>query len=295
MTNETIEGLNEAVRDSMMLVGYHTRKWTATITDNDAAQAAADASGAPKTAFRVGKNLMAGHDGRLKAVAVEMERARRTHYANTWTWTDSTSGMRLLSTAKWMAYMTAMGKCKTAYENALRDFVDHYEEDRDLAIAELKLPSAATVLYPAPSAIESYFMFKLDFAPIPAGNQFMGLPPSITKQLGDSYERRMQEKMENAKEGSFAAVREHVEGLIARLGKETPRLRENTFEQIKHAGEMIDLLNVTGDENLKEIGAMCRDLVDSYDRKEINTNSQKRTAMSADAAKIINKLDAWGV
>lgn len=213
--------LNEVIRDHAMLVSVHIKHWSAAAKDNAAARAAADASGAEGAgAYKAMKNLMFKHDARLKKVQKLGNELRSAHSEMTMAWDAGRSPFRMLATADFQSYMQRMGKMKAGYDAALKDFLDHYLEDKTGAMRALNIENdpSAYRLYPSETQVASKFGVELAFEPIPAGRQFRNLPDTAVEALARKHEERVSQRFNTAFEASCQTLGEqlaHLRNVLA--------------------------------------------------------------------------------
>lgn len=290
--------INEVMRSSAMLVTYHTQAWSGQLNDVAAAKAVAEATGAPQSAYRVGKNLLHGHDERLKAVKSAQETGRREHQALTAPWglDGNSRGARLLSVTNWQPYTKAVGKARHDYNAALEEFISHFPDDAAAAAAVLKIPdNMIPRLYPSATSLRNHFTIKVDFQPIPAGSQFTGLPDGVAKALNDSYEDRMKQRVDNALGDIYEKLRAHVGDLAERLKSDNSRYRSATLKQIGDVASLLKSFDLGFDGRMGELATMCAQLADGYSYKKLNTDSEHREAARTEAQAIVDKMDSWGL
>ena len=281
-----------------MLVSYRTARWSGTISDQAGAKAAALAAGAQPSAYRVGKNLMDGADERLKQVSSIQEYGRRVHQMMTLPWAmgDSKRGPRLLATEQWHEYASTIGKIKHDYKQALNEFLVHYEDDKELARQRLNIDEAAAArLYPPKEQIEKHFSVSIEFAPIPAGAQFTGLPAGVAEQLEQTYERQFKERIDHARSDAMSRVKEHLESLVNNLSQDQPHVKRATLERIGDVGKLVGSFALLAGPEAREVAAKCKTLAEGYTHTELNKKKPSQEAATAEAKEILDKLSYWGL
>lgn len=285
MTDTT---LNEIIRDHAMLVAVHISSWPASAKDNDAAKAAADASGAEGAgAFKAHKNLMFKHDARLKKVRGTGQALRVMHNELTMAWDAGKSPFRMLATVEFERYMETIGKLKGEYETALNDFCAHYLEDKTLAMRALNIENdpRAHRLYPTEDKIRDRFQIELCFEPIPAGRSFRNLPDSAVAALAHRHEARVAERYETAVADTQTILFEQLAHLREVLaveceGDKAQRWRNSSVTSIITTATVLGNFDFSGDGALK---AQCEAIATYFGRFSPPALSELRKPAAASA------------
>lgn len=283
--------LNDIIREHAMLVQYHTTSWTAETRDAAASLAAARAAGADPRAYKSHKNLMYGHDKRLKAVRSAQERGRIAHMKLTLPWgKENERGMRMLPVAHWQEYMEAIGGAKRAFSEALDDFVEHYHDDAMAARRLLNIPEPPPPgLYPDSAVIKSAFTLRSEFTPIPQTFEFKGLPESTVNGLQEALESEVQEKLKQAySQATQRAITTLVE-FRDRLAN-NQRWRKTVMDDVKAMPAMLRAFNFAGDKRLDKIALAIEKLPGGYTVEDIKEHEHVRQKLIERANLIVSKL-----
>lgn len=247
--------LNEIVRNHAMLVSLHIKGSRMEIKDPDAAAAAAAASGAKSSAaFYAKKNLMFGADARLKRLISLGAALRTTHNELTMAWDTGKSPFRMLPVVNFQRYTQAVATAKNQYEEALQDFIDHYEEDCIKARENLNISNdvRALRLYPAKDSLASKFGIEVLFEPIPQGTQFRNIPEGTADALSRAYEKKVSQRFRQAIVEALEGIGESLVVARTNLSRDdegkTLRFKDSTITNIVDAGRMLRTFNLTHDE-----------------------------------------------
>ena len=248
--------LNEIIRDHAMLVSVHIKHWSASVTDNAAARAAADASGAQGAgAYKAHKNLMFRNDSRLKAVQKAGNELRALHNARTMAWDTGKSNFRMLPTVQFQAYTQAIAKAKSHYDKKLQEFLDNYLNDAAAARRSLNIDNDPNAhrLYPTEDAVKHRFGVELAFEPIPAGRAFRNIPDTAVEALSNAHETRVKSRYNDAlaeARADIAASLAHLRGLLraeVEDGK-AQRWKDSSVDNIVMQSKMLKHFDLEGNE-----------------------------------------------
>jgi len=268
--------INEAIRQSAMIAGVHTSSWTARAKDTKAAISAAQAVGAAAGAYTTHKNLMYGHDKRLKAVRAAQANARNIHTEMTLPWGSESAGkgLRMLPVVNFEDYMKRVGKARDEFHEALKEFLDHYADDSAQAAEKLNLSGNELLMYPKAEKLRDAFKVRVEIQPIPAGTSFQGLPPGVSQQLSEAYEDRMTEKVRQAMTTAYERTKVTLESFANRV--QGDRMRTSSWTMVEDLPRMLRHFNLMGSQEAEDFAsAIERELVDPYDYESCKDKSLK--------------------
>lgn len=249
---------NDVLRESAMIVSYHTTSWTAQAKDYAASLAAANAAGADAKAYSSYKNLMHGADTRLKAVRAVQAGVRAHHLRLTLPWgtTDADRGLRMLPVVNWQDYIKAIGKGQKEFKQTLQDFIDNYDADVAIAQAKLNIPNPPPGLYPRRDQLATMFSMHADFSPIPDGADFKGLPDLAKERLEQAYESKLVVKLGQALSACYDRVLEVLDTFVARASEGQPRA--SSWAQLAELPATIRAFNVVDDANAEAAAVLIQ-------------------------------------
>lgn len=269
--------INDIIRNHAMLVSIHLRHWPAQTKDNEAAKAAAVASGAAGNgAFRAIKNLMHQNDGRLKAVATAGAQARQLHMSMTMAWDTGKSPHRMLPIVQFGPYSQAISVAKTHYEDVLQDFMNHYEDDARKARIALNLPEDGHTLRMYPRVgddLKSRFGLALEFEPIAEGAVFGNLPATVAGALTQSFEDRVTRRYRESLEDAYDRIHGLMDVLLTNLNTEptdrAARWKDSSVTNIVEAGKMLSTFDLESDPAHTEFCELVESSLGDYGKTEM--------------------------
>lgn len=282
--------LNDAIRETSMLVSLHTTKWTATAGDEAGAREAERAKGAKRGTRSTRQKLMAGHDAELRAVTAIQDGARAFHIRNTLPWGQYARGPRLIPTTGVMDYLKTVGEYKTALEKAKAAFLDVYEERREAAIADVVADAS---LYPTRDQLERMFTLTTEFTPIAKGSQFNGLPDQVMQRMSQTFEDRLQRSYHKALNASVERATEALSAFADKM-ENVSRVYKSTWESVEELPEQLRRFNILGDASIVEIARAIEEFAGQYSLEELKENDVRRIHAARDARDLIEWCkDRW--
>lgn len=274
--------------ETAMLVSLNIRSYGARKEDKKISKKVAADNGTDTSAGGYQKNLIPKES--LEPITQAISALRTFHYDNTAQWLDE--GIRVLPSANYEAYRTAMIGLQDAYETAVRGFVSAWPEI--VANAQTKLAGMFNAAdYPAD--IQSRFGCTLRFMPIEDSNDFRvaisdteremlraqiagSLAEAQTAAMGDLYGR-----LANAVKTMAERLRAYK--MDATTGAKVGIFRDSLVDNLRDLVVLLPRMNFTQDAELEE----CRRLVESELCAETpatlrdDETTRERVADSADA------------
>ena len=152
-----------------MLVEVNVRQWTARKLDKTTTEEVLiGKSAGSKGAARVNKNLLAGRP-ELETINQCVGSIRTYLYDVTLPWSDS--GLRLLTTAKFMEFNQRMQEFEDKFNALVDDFVTTYPTlitAQAMALGDMFNRTE----YPTPDDIKHRFEFRVNYMPVPTSGDF---------------------------------------------------------------------------------------------------------------------------
>ena len=261
--------------------------------DKDPWRRQADA-GAVGNVGRALKNILAGADGKLKEAQSAFTAVRTTHYSLTLPWVsnptaDRQRGPRLLATVLFDKYAEEMGKRKRAAEEALEAFLDDYPDA--IVRAKTNLAALADAFYPTVDQVRSHFHVTYDFVPMPAGDDFQGLPSSTLDALGKFLEAKQQIMVDTARKSMIDEIRKRVGHLAERLASEGKRFQFTTVEAVRDLITLLPAWNLKGEAEIEDITRDIEWLMREVNAEGIRDSQDVRDFVQKGAENIISKLE----
>jgi hypothetical protein len=288
------EDIGAALRRTAMLATVTVGIWSAEKSDKAIMEKAKVDAGAVGNVGRALKNTLAGADGKLKEAQSAFTAVRTTHYSLTLPWVsnptaDRQRGPRLLATALFDKYAEEMGKRKRAAEEALEAFLDDYPDA--IVRARANLAALADALYPTVDQVRSQFHISYDFVPMPAGQDFQGLPSSTLDALGKFLEGKQQVMVDTARKSMIDEIRKRVGHLVERLASEGKRFQFTTIETVRDLITLLPAWNLKGEAEIDEIARDIEYMLDNTNAENIRDSQGVREGVRVCAENIINKLE----
>lgn len=300
MTTDMKSIISENLRASATLVQFSASVWRAEVNNQKVVREAAHQANA--TTMDIGtfrQKLLPGADGLLKDVHSAINAARTTHYHLTLPFTRKSDddglrrGPRMLANPLFVEYIKTMGVHKRAVKEALDKFVTQYPDLRDKGMRALgNLANPAH--YPAADAIASRFSFTFDFIPIPAGQDFQGLPKEALDFLGDQMDKRLNAMLENAMKDAWDRTYTVVSRMVERLSNEEARFHGTLVSNVKDMVRLLKAMNVTNDPNLEAIRRDMEATLCKHEPDEIRGNVTLRQSVASAADEVLKKMAAFG-
>lgn len=291
--------LSDAVRSTAMLADVSISMWSAERSDATIMEEVKRNTGAQGNVGRVVKNLLAGHDGMLKDVRSAYAVLRTIHYNITLPWVSDPhatrqTGARLLPNVLFQRYLTEMSAQKRKAE-ALRDsFVAEYPALAEQARQNLG-GMAAMSDYPQPEQVRSSFRASFDFEPIPATNDFRGLPDHVMDKLSRGLKAKQVRMVETAQAAMWETVGERVRHIVERLSAEDAKFKSTTVENVRELVTLLPGWNVAGDPRVAEVVAEISTMLDGVTAKDLRDDTRIRKQVTEQAAAVVDKLSKWGL
>lgn len=292
--HESYQSVQEAVRDTTLMVVLYMSAWSPSKTDRELAKDVGDAREAIASAFSVKKKLFPNDDQSFDQVEAVQRSFRRYHYDHTLSFGGSGTirdrGPRLLANDLFIPYTEALVAARTAMDTAVGEAVSHYADA--VTRAERTLGAAFKPDdYPDPGQLRALFAIEADFIPVPDGRAFRGLPETTLLQLAALTEKKLEIKVQQATEALTVRVVDYVKRMHERLAKldetvdvegvRTSGVRDSIFDDARDLVKLIDAYSVTGgvsDGKLGEARVLLNDM-GMQDRKSVQHAGTRKSLM----------------
>jgi hypothetical protein len=297
-----IDDLNEAVRSTALLADVTISVWGGERSDERITNSIREDQHATGDVGRFVKKMLAGADGALKETKSAFNAVRLKHYGLTLPWVSDPhatrmTGARLLPNALFDRYAKEMGLAKRQALASLDKFIAEYP---DLVVrAKANLGGMADATYPTPEEVRGKFRVSFDFEPIPAGQNFRGLPDHMITKLSQGLAAKQHRMIATAQAAMWAEVRERVAKIMERLSPsatgEEQRFKLSTIENARDLITLLPGWNVTGDPQVDEIVADIHTMLDGVDADKLRNDSTARAFTAHQAQQVIEKMSRWGL
>jgi len=240
-----------------LIVEVNCSVWTARKLDKSTTDEVVTAKSAKaKDAARVNKNLMAGLP-HLERITKHVTGFRTYVYANTLPWSDS--GLRLLPTKNYMPFTQRV----VEYEEEFTDLVDDFCKVYPQLITAQAFQLGDMFRrddYPSDAEVRNRFAFRVNYMPLPSSGDFrIDVGNEAQEELKATYEKLMQERVDNAVADLRERLKEHLTRMSDRLTSDVVdgELKRRRFHDTLVSGayelcDMLRLLNVTNDTQLAQ-------------------------------------------
>lgn len=280
--------LSMAFRANAMLVSMTIYRFPLEVTDRTAAASAEAAAHAAAGSVRAVKNRLYTADQNWKAISHELNAAYTAHRQATTEWGIGDKA-RLLPNATWATYVEAVGSAQVKINAARAKFIANY--DADVAKAKTALGDLAPLTYPTAHDAANMFQLTVDFSPIAAGAQPIGLPEGANEWLADRYSKKAGANANIAMDGVLERVREHTATLIANL-EEEKRFRQSSLTNITGLVPMLRAFEFTGDSRFSELADEIETTVGAFDFKSLKKAGKGAIPI---VQSVLDVMDQWSI
>lgn len=274
-----------------MLVQLHVSTWAARKFDKGATSQVNKQNAASDKAGRYNKHLLAGakeHEALISAC----EAARDVHYSQTLPWTDK--GSRLLPTANFMSYTTAMRKIFAVMDDRLAEFVDAYPalvnaaEQQHTALGRLFNRAE----YPKAQDIKRRFSWTLDFDKVPDGDFRVDLPADVLENISRQARNRAADAAREAMDGAWERLHEAV-ARIHKASSPDGVVRGTLIDNARNVCDTLARLNVAGDERLEAMRVRVERELAQLDLEDLRKDDTVRKDTAKKAKSIMDAMSAF--
>lgn len=284
------------LRNFAVLVTLRTSRWNAKATDRKALADVASANAAKGNFGQFQKNLLAGADEKLKAVNSAIDAARHTYYRLTLPWTlagrdapGRRQGSRLLPNDIFFDFTKEMAAAKTAMQVRLQEFISEYP-----TLVQEAEKSLGTLFnakeYPSAHSIASHFDLSFEFAPVPQGGDFSGLPEAVLGKLAAKVNEQVMTMTQNAMDEAWTQLYDTTLHIAERLSDPDKVFHKTTFERAAELVRTLKALNITKDPNLESFRHRLETHVLCYQPKQLRDDTSMRTTAAKHARTIVSDM-----
>lgn len=254
------EAVGTILRKTTMLAQLNCRRWYGHRQDANAVQDVKAANGAQGDVGQFRKNLLAGADAELKAVAKMQAAAYVRHKQLTLPW--MVEGQRLLPASRMGMYLNEINKYKLELQPLVDDFIGKYDQLVDKAKANLGGMFRASE-YPHATRVRAAFNLDISLNPIPSTADWQSLSAfdaTTLKALGV----HTQDKIAEAMRGGVIELRTRAKAWAERAGRslapdaEDPskaavQFHTTLLTELDRVAEDLHALNVTDERSCQEL------------------------------------------
>jgi hypothetical protein len=259
-----------------------------------------------KTDKRITKQVLSDHgaaDGTLRVAkrllpdeAVEPIRrlhadTREYHHRHTVAWGDDNE--RLLNSAHFVAYSDQMRQFHSTADQLadafVRDYPHYIEEARKQLNGAFNSDD-----YPAQSLIRQRFGFRLDFKPVPDGNDFrIAVQREAMDELRASVDRRVAEATQHARTDVARRLADPLAAIVNRLSEPEAVFRDTLITNLREICDLVPQLNITGDATLEAVRQRIRTELYQADPALLRDNATVRASTARKAQDILDTMTSY--
>jgi hypothetical protein len=295
----TDDGIASAldIRNFATLCKLKVRKWVGRKRDKTAAKKAESDHGSVDGTYTAYKKLFAGTEDKLKAVNSVLDSARTRHYQMTLPWSTTglddsgrRDGPRLMPNTLFMEYIGEMANAKQTMLAKFAELRTAYPQL--LTEAKRNLGSAFVPTdYPTPDELEQLFSLEFEFAPIPDGMDFKGLPAQQARKLAEKLTQARNKCLEGAMRDVWQRMHTVVAKMVERLSDPKHTFHDTLVTNVRETVDLLGHMNATNDANIEAIrqriqGDLCR-----FDPTVLRDDVGKRELTGTLAKSILEDMD----
>ena len=237
-----------------MLAQLSVSQWTASKQDKRATGEVEATHGA-HDAGRFNKKLVAKE--LLEPITKLTAKARDTFYHYTLSWSDA--GPRILPSELFAEFTTQFRTLKSQFELAVDNMIAVYPSEVQAArvrLGTLYDPGD----YPDPADMKARFAMKLEFSPVPDGDDFrVSVGEDDRRELAASVHNAVATRQAAAVTATYSRIRDVVSKIEERLSDPTAIFKDSLINNAIELCMVLDGLNITDDPT---ITATCQDIRD---------------------------------
>ena len=252
-------------------------------------------SAGSKGAARVNKNLLAGRP-ELETINQCVGEIRTYVYDVTLPWSDS--GLRLLTTAKFMEFNQRMQEYEDKFNDLVDGFVDTYPTlitAQAMALGDMFNRTE----YPTPDDIKHRFDFRVNYMPVPTSGDFrVDVGNDAQAELQKKLQQLADERIEHAMGDIKTRLKDHLKRMSDRLTvdytgqKAQPRMFHASL--LDTANELCSLakdLNITNDKDLEEARIKLYESISGLEVDDLRKDLDTREAVKKEVDNILSNFN----
>ncbi len=276
--------MTNPLQSKAMLAQLSISQWTASKQDKRATGEVEQAHGA-HDAGKFNKKLVAKE--LLEPISKIASKVRETHYHYTLSWSDA--GPRILPSSLFGEYTAAFRNLKSQFEFAVDKMIQAYPLEVQAARARL-----GTLYepgdYPDPTDMKGRFALKLEFTPVPDGDDFRVSVGEADRQLlAESVRESVRSRQSAAVTATYSRVRDVVTRIEERLSIPDAIFKDSLITNAIELCQVLDGLNITDDPTITDI---CQDIRDHLlmPPSTLRGSPNIRTLTATHAKRILERL-----
>tara|TARA_R110000824_G_scaffold351678_1_gene538683 strand:+ start:675 stop:1514 length:840 start_codon:yes stop_codon:yes gene_type:complete len=279
-----------------MLSELSISQWTGRKKDRKASKDVTADNNAETGVANVHKKLL-GNCAELDAVHKMTGNIRNIHYGMTMPWSDT--GLRLLPTAQYFKYHTAMTDLENQWRAATNTFLQSYQWEISQAQAKLGDLFDATE-YPTTDALTTKFGFNLNYIPLPDAGDFRidvgnDAVAEVKSSYGDYYARQLTKAMNDVWIRLHDALTRMSERLDYGADDDKRVFRDSLVSNVTDMVELLTVCNVTGDAQMTAMRDKLSDAMYGVTAEVLREDTHTRTETKRTVDQVISSLPSLEV
>lgn len=274
--------MSKTIHQRAMLVTLKLSKWSATKYDKKISLEVAEKHNADSDAGRYNKRLIPKGKNSYAELMAGYSDLYASHIAQTLPWSDE--GWRLLPNANYTNYVAMVREKRNTINNLLDAFIAEYPAiQADVKQRVNGLFNEAD--WPEPIDLRKRFGVKVDFNPVPAGEDFrVELDSATLAEIARDTEERVNNAVMQAQQSTVERLHECVSRISERLNDDKAIFRDSLIENARELTDVLTRLNVADDPRIEALRQRVEDLARvSPEALRTLPFQRKSTAHEADA------------
>jgi hypothetical protein len=269
----------KTLQETALLVKLTRHSFNPSVKDDEVANAVETNMGAALGSGKFYKQLFREND-KIKRLFSKQNDLYAWHIKYTLPWMDG--GVRILPAKFYDEYIDTVGKKRTELEQLLSELEPEYatlvtEDQARLGTL------ARSIDYPSFEVLTSKFGIDVRLFPIPSSSDFRVAVSEDAKRELDSF---IEDTKIKAKEDMYQRVKVVLDTIIEQCAKEKPRLHTTLLTNTGNLADVLGILNVHDDDDIKSIAGELSLLANSVSMFNLRTSVNSRNELVQGAKRI---------
>lgn len=289
--NGTSNG-NGSLKDSALLIDLSIGGWRTGMKDKRVGAKVIKENNANERAGHFQKNLLPFESSEYNAIKQAERDAREFFWQETSPWNDK--GIRILLGSNFLNFTDGMRERKTAYENAVNDFLPKYPEL--VKKAALPKPDGLGDMfnekdYPDEASLKLQFHFRVKTMPIPDTTDFrLNLSSDQIEEMQNSYAETLRASQELASRDVFDRLYEVVKKASDDLGDSKKAVHKALFENAREVCRILPRLFGANNPEMAEMITEVEKKLGQADPDIVRKSKTVRKAVASQVSDIEKKM-----
>jgi hypothetical protein len=278
--------------NSVLLTHLVIRKLHPYLKDNRATEETQEHYKTQHGAARVNKRLYPVYA--LKAVDAAARAARDKHIKHTMPWYND--GTRALPAKLYMQYLQEMEESKTAFEQAVHQFVKEepkYREQDKIRLASLYREED----YPHPDDLADYFSIDISISVVPDVQDIrFNLSETEAQKIKEQLEQQMQDAHQRWAKDLAVRLYKPMFQFSSKLDDPEGIFKNASVENLREIANVMKELNVMADPSIDTLADQVLADIVNHEPNTLRIDKATRAQTAANARKVISQLETlYGV